>query len=116
METLQISVSPAIIAVLSTLLASAIIIILWFASRNRKLLDNHENKLSNVSLRLEGSVIRLESSIVRIEANVNANIAICKERHILLNEDMRCDEGKIDECIKRIHEIDLELVKINGKK
>jgi hypothetical protein len=115
METLQISISPTIIAVLSTLLASAVIIVLWFASRNRKLLDNHENKLSNVSLRLEGSVARLETSIVRIEANVNANLSICKERHILINEDMKCDEEKIDNCIKKLHEIELHLAKINGK-
>jgi CRISPR/Cas system CMR-associated protein Cmr5 small subunit len=116
METLQISVSPTIIAVLSTLLASAIIVILWFASRNRKLIDDQENKLSTVSTRLENSVNRLENSIVKIEANVTANLSICKERHILINADMRCNEEKIDESIKKIHEIELQLVKINGRK
>ena len=116
METLQILVSPTIVAVLSTLLASAIIVILWFASRNKKLIDDQENKLSNVSSRLEVSVLRLENTIVKIEANVNANLSLCKERHILLNSDMRCNEEKIDEGIKKIHAIELDLVRINGRK
>jgi hypothetical protein len=115
METLQISISPTIIAVLSTLLASAIIIILWFASRNKKLIDDQENKLSSVSSRLEASVSKLETAIVRIEANVTANLSICKERHVLLNEEMKCNRERIENSIKKIHEIEVNFVQINRK-
>lgn len=115
METLQISISPTIIAILSTLLASAIVIILWFASRTKKLQDDQENKLLDVSLKLEASNNRLEKSIVRIEANINSSLDICKERHLKLNDDMKYDKGRLDEGLRRLHNTELQLAKLNNK-
>lgn len=109
-------VSYIIIIVLSGLISVMIGVVLWFASRNKKLVDNQENRLIAVSKNLEDSQNRLDRAVIQIVANTNANLEICKERHSSLNLTMLDYSRRMDENKQKIHEIEVSLAKINGKK
>jgi hypothetical protein len=111
METLKI-----VISVLVTLLLAMVTISLWFASRNKKLKDEQENKILNASVKLEESNESLDKVVREIMVNTNANLRLCKLRHEMLDYTLNNHSERILEMGKEIHSIEIELAKINGKR
>jgi hypothetical protein len=108
METLKI-----VISVLVTLLLAMITLLLWFASRNKKLKDEQENKVLSASLKLEDANDRLDKAVNELIINTNANLKLCKLRHEMLDCDMKDHSDRIKEMGKEIHQIEIDLAKIN---
>jgi uncharacterized transporter YbjL len=110
METLKI-----IISVLATLLASVVLIMLWFASRNKKLRDEQENKVYVASIKLEESNESLDKAVREIMVNTNANLKLCKLRHEMIDHTLENHSERLIEIGKEIHLIEIDLAKVNGK-
>ena len=111
MEVLKI-----VISILGTLLLAIVTLLLWFASRNKKLKDEQENRILSASLKIEESNNKLDKAVNELIANTNANLKLCVLRHEMLDCDMKNYRDRLKEIGKEIHEIEIELVKINGKR
>jgi hypothetical protein len=110
METLRI-----IVTILASLLGTSVILMLWLASRNRKLKEKQENKLIAITDKIEDSQDRLDKAITVLVEDTNANLKLCKLRHEMLDHIIDKHSKRLEEIGREIHDIEISLAKTNTK-